>query len=569
MAEKLSIQIALAGGAEIERQLQDIGAAGQKAFADISKSAEQVGFNNIKPEEVTAKLQEMGVTGVDSIKKIQDAVQAAGRLETLVQGITSVENALLLAARAAPIVGAAIVAAMTSAAKATIAFAGEVNKVNDQAIKLGTGVQQVDKFRAGLEKAGVSAQSVGEILKSKLASEQGIQGLEAFIRQLEQIPDSAARSKAAVEQFGAAGAELIRILQAGGRLTGFATGGLISAEDAKKATELSQALSRLESSIGRLNTLGFAPALTTGISVATKAVELFGARLEQAPWQTFLTGAQLVFNPIQGLVNAAIAALTAMPPAINKVGIAAQQSSSLFTQFGTAATTAFAGVGTTAQQTGPQITGMFTQWGTSADEATTKTQSYSASIAGITWENISSLGVQAWNSLIGAIQGAIDKLLVWIGLKEQAGGTPVAGGAPIGGGGIGSNAAGGLLGGRGSGTSDSNLAWVSRGEYITPARAVAQPGMLAFLEALRRSGGNLSAVLNGMGRFALGGMVPRSMPAFAGGGPVGSMSHVTIQFPGLPAIGGLRASSDVVDQLHRAAALAQIRSGGRKPSRYS
>jgi hypothetical protein len=59
------------------------------------------------------------------------------------------------------------------------------------------------------------------------------------------------------------------------------------------------------------------------------------------------------------------------------------------------------------------------------------------------------------------------------------------------------------------------------------------------------------------------------MPALAGGGPVGSMSHVTIAFPGLPAIGGLRASSDVVDQLHRAAALAQVRSGGRKPSRYS
>jgi hypothetical protein len=101
-----------------------------------------------------------------------------------------------------------------------------------------------------------------------------------------------------------------------------------------------------------------------------------------------------------------------------------------------------------------------------------------------------------------------------------------------------------------------------------PARAVAQPGVLAFLEALRRSGGNLRSVLDGMGRFALGGMVPR-MPAFAAGGLAGGMSNVTIQFPGLPAIDGLRASSAVVDELHRAAALAQVRSGGRKPSRYS
>jgi hypothetical protein len=93
--------------------------------------------------------------------------------------------------------------------------------------------------------------------------------------------------------------------------------------------------------------------------------------------------------------------------------------------------------------------------------------------------------------------------------------------------------------------------------------------VFAFLEALRRSGGNLSRVLDGMGRFALGGLVPRSVPAFASGGPVGGMSHVTIQFPGLPDITGLRASSGVVDQLHKAAALAQVRSGGRKPSRYS
>jgi len=130
-------------------------------------------------------------------------------------------------------------------------------------------------------------------------------------------------------------------------------------------------------------------------------------------------------------------------------------------------------------------------------------------------------------------------------------------------------AAGGLMGGRGTGTSDSNLAWLSRGEHIMPARAVRQPGVLAFLEALRRSGGNLSRVLDGMGRFALGGMVPRAIPAFATGGLAGGMSNVTIQFPGLPDITGLRASSGAVDELRKAAALAQVRSGGRKPSRYS
>jgi len=130
-------------------------------------------------------------------------------------------------------------------------------------------------------------------------------------------------------------------------------------------------------------------------------------------------------------------------------------------------------------------------------------------------------------------------------------------------------AAGGLIGGYGTGTSDSNLAWVSRGEHIMPAHAVAQPGVLTFLEALRRSGGSLTAALNGMRHFALGGLVMRPTLAYAGGGLVGGMSNVTIAFPGLPAIGGLRASVEVVGELQRAAALAQVRSGGRKPSRYS
>src|SRR5215471_6629667 len=93
MAEKISIEIALEGGAEIERQLADIGTAGQKAFADITKAASQVGFKNIQAEQVTTALQRMGVTGVNEINKIQNAVKAAGRLESLVQGVASVENA--------------------------------------------------------------------------------------------------------------------------------------------------------------------------------------------------------------------------------------------------------------------------------------------------------------------------------------------------------------------------------------------------------------------------------------------------------------------------------------------
>jgi hypothetical protein len=163
----------------------------------------------------------------------------------------------------------------------------------------------------------------------------------------------------------------------------------------------------------------------------------------------------------------------------------------------------------------------------------------------------------AWQWIVDAWNAMLAKL----GFGGGAAAAPATGG----GSGL---AGGGLLGGRGTGTSDSNLAWVSRGEYITPARAVAQPGVLAFLEALRHSGGNLRDILDGMRGFALGGLVAPtlSIPAFAGGG---TMNNVTINFPGLPEITGLRASSAVVDELRKAAAMAQVRSGGRKPSRYS
>jgi hypothetical protein len=176
---------------------------------------------------------------------------------------------------------------------------------------------------------------------------------------------------------------------------------------------------------------------------------------------------------------------------------------------------------------------------------------------GLVLQNLVAKGAQLISDLVttpvaNAWQWIVD---AWNAMLAKLGfgggsGTP----APAGGGE--GHASGGLLGGSGSGTSDSNLAWVSRGEYIVPARAVAQPGVLSFLEALRR----------GMGHFALGGMVgPLGIPAFAGGG----MHNVTINFPGLPEITGLRASSGVVDELRKAAAMAQVRSGGRKPSRFS
>src|SRR5262245_28585772 len=131
MAEKISVQIALEGGQEVARQLADIGDAGEQAFNQIAQSAEQVGgFKNLKPEEVTAKLREMGVEGTAAFGKIQKAVSTAVRFETLVSGIQSVENAFIALGRAAGPIGLALAVAFKSAAKATIAFADTMNKAS-------------------------------------------------------------------------------------------------------------------------------------------------------------------------------------------------------------------------------------------------------------------------------------------------------------------------------------------------------------------------------------------------------------------------------------------------------
>jgi len=98
-----------------------------------------------------------------------------------------------------------------------------------------------------------------------------------------------------------------------------------------------------------------------------------------------------------------------------------------------------------------------------------------------------------------------------------------------------------------------------------PARAVKQPGVLALLEALRRSGGNLRGVMDGMGRFAGGGMVPR-LPAFAAGGMVGGMSHYgTLDLRIDGANVRVAAPQSAMEQLSRLAVTRRMTSTGKKP----
>jgi hypothetical protein len=759
MVEKISVQIALEGGEEIERQLADIGEAGQKAFADISKSAEQVGgFKNLKPEEVTQKLKDMGVTGVDAIEKIQKAVASARWLEGIVQGVATVETALLSLAKAAGVIGLVVSAVFAKMIKPTLAFAEAISKADQEAIKLGLSIEQFDRLRGGLEQAGLSAKAIGEgiaTLKAELDKVQlerintafkelqdaatrgfGAQGtaqlkllqeaaqgtgeaaelarrrlvelgladpseklsataealkalgisatdvstaLPQIVEKLRQMPDGAQRTALAIQLFGkTAGAELVQALRTGGvAIDQFVQKQQqLTQDQANTANALEQSINRLSAAWGRFNSLAIAPALTAGIDAATASLGALQAAVN-AIGGAFSGLSSPIQATVQELVGIGAALTNAFSGAMQPIQNTVRELSAIGQAITTAGSavasfaSSIAGISWDAIAGGAAAFNAVVQAIGAAGQAIT---SFISSLTGLSWDAISSVGVAAWDAITGAIGRAIDALLRFIGLKPSA---PATGGSALG------AARGGLIGGRGTGTSDSNLAWLSRGEFVVRAAAVRQLGT-SFLNALngggipgyaaggpvaadksgalvkmliessnairdamltygdsvdrlmqqmrsdiqtltqsmlriqdrllnaandlqqarpsarggliggrgtgtsdsnlawlsrgefvinaamvRRFGASFFAALNAgmIPGFALGGLVPR--PAFAAGGPVGSMSHVTIAFPGLPPIAGLRASASVVDELQRAAALAQVRSGGRKPSRYS
>ncbi|MGH3095562.1 MAG: hypothetical protein ACRDMV_06125 [Streptosporangiales bacterium] len=101
------------------------------------------------------------------------------------------------------------------------------------------------------------------------------------------------------------------------------------------------------------------------------------------------------------------------------------------------------------------------------------------------------------------------------------------------------SASGGLIRGRGSGTSDSIPRWLSNGEYVVRAASVKRVGT-AFLAAVNR-GGSASAS-NRPGHAASGGVV---QAAGQGDRPV----FVTVELDGAPIAARIRAAQD--DRDHR------------------
>lgn len=166
-----------------------------------------------------------------------------------------------------------------------------------------------------------------------------------------------------------------------------------------------------------------------------------------------------------------------------------------------------------------------------------------------------------WNFAKGLWDSAIQKAKDYFAASQEA----KASGGPGGGDGAQSNAAGGYIRGRGTGTSDSILSWLSNGEFVVKAKAVQHygPQLLSAINNMR------------LPRFNTGGMVEAAqtilmpgIPRFAGGGPVsapaGGGRPMVLQI-GDQVISGLTANSGAVETLQKYASQKAVRSAGRKP----
>src|SRR5580765_588796 len=605
MAEKLSVQIALEGGQAVEQALAGIGTAGKKCFDDISAAAAKVGgFDKLAPDQATKSMEKFGITTEDTMKKVTEAVKTASRLETIVNTVKAVENAFTslgttvgkvitlfgkheAAAAGLGRTGVAAATAISNAfgpvgpiilvvlgvvalvATAFVKAIEQVRALDSEARTLGSTFEKTSQVFAGLRAAGISSFAVIHEAMQQLKSDIATLTLAQVAK------DFADAQKNIAAGWGPTTEQIARLRQV-------ATGAGTAATAAGQAAR--EALATLGQPI-RDNVTPALESMVRWAGDATKAIPLLGNELKSMGDAG--ERARLVSELINRIKVESGDAVTATRPLLELL-----QGMASGTARNAAVSQAFSGaMGIEVQQlldagvsiadiikkmegmkqgqadAANQIAQTFNRIKAASEAAFTNVpiEALNTAINGIGPTATTAFG-QA-TTAVGTTSKAMDDLNAKIAMAvsgmSKLSGAGGASAADTSGG----FAGGGMIGGRGTGTSDSNLAWVSRGEHIMPARAVAQPGVLAFLEALRRTGGDLSSVMRGMGRFALGGLVSAA-PSFAGGG-ISSMSHVTIAFPGLQPITGLRASATVVDELRHAAAMAQVRSGGRKPSRYS
>ena len=379
---------------------------------------------------------------VESLK-IEVALEGASDID---RQLEIIRNGFASLGRVAVPVFAAITVAIVASTKATIAFAESINKVSQAAIGVGQSFENFVKLRTELEKFVPS-------------SKNATSGIENFTRSLEKIK---------------------------------------AAEIAADLDATKQKLEGLGITVKQFPRDPF-QAFREAAQQAAAELPAFIQQLSQMP-----DSAERSAMAIERLGSAAgtslIQSLKLADPSLSQT----ERSAILLTQAFDRLTTAWENFGSLTFA--PAIT-------QGINTATEALEAFQAVVTNFSWQTLSDGAEAAFNLITGFIsaftlQGMItwieQAILKWIGLGEAAAAARKAMQAPGAKlpepGGIPQMARGGLLGGRGTGTSDSNLAWLSRGEHIMPASVVRQPGVLSFLESLRR-GGNI--------------------PGYAGGGVVG------------------------------------------------
>lgn len=185
------------------------------------------------------------------------------------------------------------------------------------------------------------------------------------------------------------------------------------------------------------------------------------------------------------------------------------------------------------------------------------------------WLNFFKSIYSAFEKAIKLAQALTDLLIKAIGLKAQAesggsGGGGKAAGGPIGGAG---RARGGPIWGAGTSTSDSNAYWLSRGEYVIRAAAVARYGMRVFdmLNSMRLP-------LDFFKGFKLGGLISPSQRFAGAGASAGSSGNGLVPWNltiGAETFEGLLMPEHTASQMMRYSVGKQNTSNGKKPWWYS
>lgn len=468
----------------------------------------------------------------------------------------------------------------------------------------------VDQALAAFERIKAEAPTIGQAIRDALAGGGGGEARRAFDpfgdmiaeAQKNADPFASIRQKLdglrafVAETVAAINAELARIGQAGAALVaGETTGGVASDPFAALRQSLEslkafvvESVAAINAELAKVGQAGGAQApATTGATFPEAVAAGAGAPPEDAglfaPIKTGLEQLKTLATDAATAITTAFSAVTFETVATALDAI----NTKLTTLRGTLPTLDFAPLTAALEDLTKRLGDIFQQLITriSGLFQTDLVQAVQTAMTGIE---------TTVTAMVTNVNAQLEELIKRI--KAVASSAADAGGSGGGGGGGGDlpeNAAGGLLRGPGSGTSDSFLSWVSDGEFINRAASVRYYGAPLFraLNSLRIPRDTLLAALRGLRGYSSGGtatnlrIVRDSLPAFADGGLASMFSGISVR-TAIPSIADAVASGRMVDvnlnlgghvfhvtanenavvQLQREAAQQHLNATGRMPN---